>query len=715
MRFIIILFVTGLVSTVVQAEDGYRLWLRYDKITDVRLINHYKKELTALNISGKSPTLSIIRDELNRGISGMLGYTPKPTTALTGLVVATLNTPTLQHLNLNIDPNLDEEGFVIQSVTNSGKRLLVLTAKSEIGLLYGSFHLLRLIQTQQSLQQLNIQSSPKIKLRILNHWDNLDGTVERGYAGFSLWNWHKLPGYIDDRYIDYARANASIGINATVLTNVNANALVLTPAYLQKVAALADVFRPYGIKVYLTARFSAPIEIGKLPTADPLNEAVKQWWKDKVTEIYQYIPDFGGFVVKANSEGQPGPQNYKRTHADGANVLADALAPHKGIVMWRAFVYDDKEPDDRVKQAYTEFKPLDGAFRNNVIVQVKNGPLDFQPREPFHPLFGALKKTPLMMEFQITQEYLGQSTNLVYLANLFKEVLDTDTYQFGKGSTVAKVLDGSATGQMLTAMAGVTNIGTDRNWCGHPFAQANWYAFGRLAWDHQLSAQQIAAEWARITFSNDKNIVASITTMMDQSWETCVNYMTPLGLHHIMGWSHHYGPAPWIKDKHRADWTSVYYHKADSFGVGFNRTATGSNAVAQYASEWQTVFSSRQQIPEKFLLWFHHVGWNEKLASGKTLWEELCFRYYAGAEQVKQMQTAWDKLKPEIDSDRHEQVRQLLAIQYQEATWWRNACVLYFQTFSKQPIPASLPAPDKSLSYYMSLEFPYAPGIKPQW
>lgn len=320
-----------------------------------------------------------------------------------------------------------------------------------------------------------------------------------------------------------------------------------------------------------------------------------------------------------------------------------------------------------------------------------------------------------MMEFQITQEYLGQSTSLVYLANLFKEVLDTDTYQFGKGSTVANVLDGSVTQQSLTAMAGVTNIGTDRNWCGHPFAQANWYAFGRLAWNHALTPQQIAEEWTQMTFSNDQSAVARITAMLDQSWETCVNYMTPLGLHHMMGWSHHYGPAPWIKDKHRADWTSVYYHKADSVGLGFNRTASGSNAIAQYAPEWQTVFSSRQQIPEKYLLWFHHVGWNEKLANGKTLWEELCYRYYAGASQVKQMQLDWEKLQPVIDAERYRHVQQLLAIQYQEATWWRNACVLYFQTFSKQPIPASLPAPEKSLEYYIGLEFPYAPGIKPQW
>ncbi|HMR58435.1 MAG TPA: alpha-glucuronidase, partial [Cyclobacteriaceae bacterium] len=407
--------------------------------------------------------------------------------------------------------------------------------------------------------------------------------VERGYAGFSLWNWHKLPGYIDQRYIDYARANASIGINGTVLTNVNANALVLTPAYLEKVAAMADAFRPYGIRVYLTARFSAPIEIGKLPTADPLNEEVIQWWKNKVNEVYKYVPDFGGFVVKANSEGQPGPQNYNRTHADGANVLADALKPYDGIVMWRAFVYDNKVPDDRTKQAYNEFKPLDGKFRSNVIVQVKNGPLDFQPREPFHPLFGAMKHTPLMMEFQITQEYLGQSTNLVYLGNLFKEVLDSETY-YPESGTVGNTLYNHKTNS-VTAIAGVANIGSDRNWCGHPFAQSNWYAFGRLAWDYELSSKQIAEEWVRMTYSNNPLAVNSIVKIMDDSYETVVNYMTPLGLHHIMGWNHHYGPAPWIKDKHRADWTSVYYHNADTTGIGFNRTHSGSNAVSQYAPE----------------------------------------------------------------------------------------------------------------------------------
>ncbi len=701
----------------VYAEDGYRLWLRYDKVADARLLLQYKKDLANVYIPGESPTLTVIRKELDQGLTGLLGSKPKTSASIQQgtLLVATHSSEVIKSLNLKLNPETGKEGYLIKSITHSGKRITIVTAQSEAGLLYGTFHLLKLIQSQQSTQALNIESKPRINLRILNHWDNLDGTVERGYAGFSLWNWHKLPGYIDDRYVDYARANASLGINGTVLTNVNANALVLTPAYLKKVAALADVFRPYGIKVYLTARFSAPIEIGKLPTADPLNEEVKHWWKNKVTEIYKYVPDFGGFVVKANSEGQPGPQNYNRSHADGANVLADALEPHGGIVMWRAFVYDDKVPDDRAKQAYNEFKSLDGKFRDNVIIQVKNGPIDFQPREPFHPLFGALKKTPLMMEFQITQEYLGQSTNLVYLANMYKECLDSDTYQYGKGSTVATIIDGTSTKQKLTAIAGVTNIGTDRNWCGHPFAQANWYAFGRLAWDHQLSAQQIAEEWTRLTFSNEKTTVAQITAMLDQSWETCVNYMTPLGLHHIMGWSHHYGPAPWIKDKHRADWTSVYYHKADSSGIGFDRTQSGSNALAQYAPEVRNLFSNKETCPEKFLLWFHHVNWNSKVKSGNTLWDEICYRYYQGADAVKKMQQDWEAQKGKVDNERYEQVQQLLAIQYEEAVWWRNSCVLYFQTFSKQPIPKTLPVPDKPLSYYMSLEFPYAPGIKPQW
>jgi alpha-glucuronidase len=576
---------------------------------------------------------------------------------------------------------------VIFSASRDGKHHIIIAGREDIGMLYGVFSFLKLLQTWQPIEKLDIRSSPKTNIRILNHWDNLDRTVERGYAGFSLWDWHKLPDYLDPRYTDYARANASIGINGTVLTNVNANALIITPDYLKKVAALADLFRAYGIKVYLTARFSSPIEIGGLTTADPLDAQVKQWWKNKAKEIYTYIPDFGGFVVKANSEGQPGPQNYNRSHADGANLLADAIKPYGGIVMWRAFVYDNNVPVDRAKQAYNEFKPLDGKFSDNVMVQVKNGPVDFQPREPFHPLFGAMPSSSVIPEFQITQEYLGFATHLAFLAPLFKECLDADTYANGKGSTVARTIDGSLQKNSLTGMAGVSNIGNDRNWCGHPFAQANWFAFGRLAWDHTLSAASIAEEWTRMTFSNDAEVVQRSKEMMLHSREILVNYMTPLGLHHIMGWNHHYGPGPWIKDKPRADWTSVYYHQAETNALGFDRTAKGSNALSQYHPEVARVLGDIKTCPEEYLLWFHHVSWDYKVKSGRTLWEELCYRYDAGTDSVKWMQEQWNALKGKIDPEQFSHVSELLEIQYQEANWWRNACLLYFQTFSKKDFP----------------------------
>lgn len=702
------------------AEDGYRLWLRYDQITDNSTRNAYQQAIKGWLIEGESATLTITREELNRGLEGLLGTAIPKVSAISenGILLAGTpsSSPFIASLRLTDQlKDLSGEGFIITHTVVNNKKVMAIAANEDVGVLYGVFHFLRLMQTQQDLSNLSFVSSPKINLRILNHWDNLDRTVERGYAGFSLWDWHRLPDYINPRYIDYARANASIGINGTVLTNVNANALLLTPQYLEKVAALADLFRPYGIKVYLTARFSAPIETGGLETADPLNEQVRQWWKDKTKEIYQYIPDFGGFLIKANSEGQPGPQNYDRSHADGANMLADALQPYQGVVMWRAFVYDDKEPDDRVKQAYNEFKPLDGSFRDNVLVQVKNGPLDFQPREPFHPLFGAMPQTPLMMEFQITQEYLGQGTNLVYLAPLFKEVLIADTYAEGEGSTVAKVIDGTLDDHALTGMAGVSNIGTDRNWTGHLFGQANWYAFGRLAWDHTLSSETIAEEWIGMTFSNRPEVMQPIKSMMLNAHEAVVNYMTPLGLHHIMGWGHHYGPAPWIKDKHRADWTSVYYHRADSMGIGFDRTATGSNAVSQYFPPVAQKFASLETCPEKYLLWFHHLSWDYKLKSGNTLWEALCYHYYQGVDSVRQMQQTWNALEGKVDEERFEQVKALLNIQEKEAVWWRNACVLYFQTFSQMPIPEGLEKPEKSLDYYQNLAFPYAPGIRPEW
>jgi alpha-glucuronidase len=702
-----------------RAEDGYLLWLRYSLISDQQQLKTYQSFIKGWRVSGESPTLTAIKTELKTGLSGLLGQAIPEKTALDdrSVLCGTLhNAPELSSwAQKNELPDLGPEGFMITTSRVLNKEVIVIAANSDVGVLYGVFHFLRLLQTHQPIDHLQIKTIPKIKLRILNHWDNLDRTVERGYAGFSLWDWHKLPEYIDPRYKDYARANASIGINSTVLTNVNANALVLTPDYLAKAAALADVFRPYGIKVFLTARFSAPIETGGLKTADPLNPEVRQWWKDKTDEVYKFIPDFGGFLVKANSEGQPGPQNYGRTQADGANMLADALQPHQGTVMWRAFVYDDKTPHERARQAYEEFKPLDGKFLPNVLVQVKNGPIDFQPREPFHPLFGSMPKTPLMVEFQITQEYLGFSTHLVYLATLFKECLESDTYAHGKGSTVAKVVDGTLDKHALSGIAGVANIGSDRNWCGHPFAQANWFAFGRLAWDHQLSAEQIAEEWTRATFSNDSKVVQPVKSMMLSSRETCVDYMTPLGLHHIMGYSHHYGPGPWIKDKPRPDWTSVYYHHADSLGIGFDRTSAGSDAISQYFPEVQKLFSSVSACPEKYLLWFHHVPWNSKLRSGETLWNALCYKYYKGVDSVRWMEKTWTTLEGKIDAERFDQVKMLLHRQEKEATIWRNSCVLYFQTFSRKPIPQGLEKPAESLDYYQKLEFPYAPGIRPKW
>lgn len=701
------------------AEDGYRLWLRYDRIENATLRTEYKS-INYIVLEKESDVLKAAAHELTAALNGLMGVKPSSTNIFSGPGAVILGTPASSSIIASLKLSdklgkLGDEGFYILSTAVKGKKCIVIAANKDVGVLYGTFHLIRLMQTSKSIQNLSLQSAPRIQHRILNHWDNLDRTVERGYAGFSLWDWHKLPDYIDPRYRDYARANASIGINGSVLTNVNSNAQILTEPYLQKVAALADVFRPYGIKVYLTARFSAPVEIGGLSTADPLEPAVREWWKKKIDEVYNHVPDFGGFVVKANSEGQPGPQNYNRTHADGANMLAEALSSHNGIVMWRAFVYDNNVPEDRAKQAYNEFKPLDGKFKENVMVQVKNGPIDFQPREPFHPLFGAMPQTPINMEFQITQEYLGFATHLVYLAPLFKECLESDTYAKGKGSFVFKVIDGSLENHKLTGMAGVANIGNERNWCGHPFAQANWFSFGRLAWDPELSAENIADDWLRMTFSQQPDVVNSMKAMMLASREITVSYMTPLGLHHIMGWDHHYGPGPWIKDKPRADWTSVYYHKADSFGIGFDRTSKGSGALDQYLPEVQKQYGVPETCPEEYLLWFHHVSWDHKMKSGRTLWEELCHRYYQGADSVKWMQKSWDALKGKIDPDRFAQVKSLLNIQYKEAVLWRNSCVLYFQTFARREIPQGLERPDKPLSYYEKLQFPFAPGIRPKW
>lgn len=710
---ILILFLS--VNSILKANDGYRLWLSYDKVTDSLKLLQYRQIINEIAVFGKSATMEAIKEELNTGLSGLLGQTivlkdqagPKTT-----VIIGTPQTSSVINsfkLTNELNP-VGNEGYLLFTTLIGKQKTTVIAANTDIGLLYGTFHLLRLIQTNNDFTDIDITNVPKVQHRLLNHWDNLNRTVERGYAGFSIWQWNTLPEYISPRYKDYARANASIGINGTVLTNVNANALIITPEYLEKVAALANVFRPYGIKVYLTARFSAPIEIGGLKTADPLDSTVIAWWNKKVEEIYKYIPDFGGFLVKANSEGQPGPQDYKRNHADGANMLASALEPHGGIVMWRAFVYSNEQPEDRAKQAYNEFVPLDGKFKKNVIIQVKNGAIDFQPREPFHPLFGAMPNTPVMMEFQITQEYLGQGIHLVYLAPLYEECLKSDTYAKGQGSLVAKVIDGTLENYSQTAIAGVSNIGDDRNWCGHPMAQSNWYAFGRLAWDPYLSSEELAKEWIRMTYSNKDDVINTMLNILMGSRETCVNYMTPLGLHHQMAWHHHYGPGPWIKDKPRADWTSMYYSKASENGIGFDRTVTGSNAVNQYFKPIADLYGNLETCPENVLLWFHHLPWSYRMKSGNTLWEELCYKYYSGVDSARAMQQQWNTLEGKIDNERFQYVKSLLIKQVNNAIDWRDACVLYFQTFSKMPVPQELEKPRKSLEYYLNVDLKFMPG-----
>lgn len=695
------------------AEDGYDLWLRYRPL-EPQWRAAYASATRQLVLPQKvSPTLSAAADELRRGIGGMLGGEMLPADKITGDGALVLGTPATSRLIAGLGLPLDtlrENGFVIRSLEIDGHRATVIAANDDIGVLYGAFHYLQLLQTRQPVDRLVIASSPQIQLRLLNHWDNLDRTVERGYSGQSIWDWWRLPDYRDPRYTDYARANASIGINGTVLNNVNAKADSLTARYVAKAAALADVFRPYGIRVYLSARFSAPMEIGGLDTADPQNPAVRRWWKNKADEIYAAIPDFGGFLVKANSEGQPGPQDYGRSHADGANMLAAALEPHGGVVMWRAFVYAHDNPDDRAKQAYSEFKPLDGEFADNVILQVKNGAIDFQPREPFHPLFGAMPKTPLMMEFQITKEYLGFATHLVYLGPLFEEVLQADTQARGAGSTVARVIDGSLHSYSRTGIAGVANIGSNRDWSGSIFNQANWYAFGRLAWNPRDSASAIAEDWLKMTFRSDDQFVQPALEIMLDSREAVVDYMTPLGLAHLMGTGHHYGPAPWVAELARPEWNPVYYHRADASGIGFDRTAEGSNAVAQYAQPVAERFAQRGEVPEKYLLWFHHLSWEYPMPSGRDLWQELVYRYDRGVQKVEEMRARWAQLEPLVDRERFAQTSSFLAVQAREARWWRDASIAYFREISGRELPAGTAPPAHSLEYYRAQSFPWAPG-----
>jgi alpha-glucuronidase len=658
------------------AEDGHELWLRSKKAVPVNVICKLK-----------TPMLLAATNELQQGWQGAPGAS----------VV----------LSIQKDKELKNDGFKL--VKNG------VQANTERGILYGVFDLLRRQQTGQDIE--NVISNPSYEFRILNHWDNPNGTIERGYAGMSIF-WRKDSSFVvteQDKNLwrEYARANASIGINGAVLNNVNASPLILSPDYLSRVKAIAEILRPYGVKTYLSVKFSSPSMLGGLKTSDPLDPAVISWWRSKVKEIYNTIPDFGGFLVKASSEGQPGPQDYGRTHADGANMLADALKPYGGIVMWRAFVYSANDKD-RAKQAYSEFVPLDGKFHDNVIVQVKNGPVDFQPREPFSPLFGAMKKTSLMPEFQVTMEYLGHSTHLVFLSPMWEECLKSDTYQAGTGSTVARCTDGSIYPQAHTAIAGVSNVGLDTNWTGHHFAQANWYAFGRLAWNNNLTSDEIAGEWIKQTFYPEasekeqvninttewhQNFLAPVKQMMLSSREAAVNYMMPLGLHHIMSANEHYGPGPWwAPARMRADWTPPYYHQADSNGIGFNRTTKGSNAVGQYHEPLSSQFDDVNTCPEMFLLWFHHLPWNYKMKSGRSLWEELCYHYDMGVQQVRQFQKVWDKVRPYVDSVRFADVQRSLRSQSSNAVLWKDACLLYFQQFSHNPIPYDIERPVNNLN-----------------
>ena len=659
------------------AENGHQLWLRKHTANPVTVISRQK-----------SPTLDIAVQELQQGWLGKAGTT-------FSLVV-------------KANPDIKGDGYELSA---SG-----IQANTELGVLYGVYDVLRRQQTGESTE--NVISNPSYQRRILDHWDNLNGTIERGYAGHSIfWRTGADSLTVTDNDLqlwkEYARANASIGINGSVLNNVNASPKMLSADYLKRAKAIADVLRPYGIKTYLSVNFASPAVLGKLKTSDPLDPEVIKWWKDKAKEIYTLIPDFGGFLVKANSEGQPGPQDFGRTHVDGANTMADALKPYGGIVMWRAFVYSSSDKD-RAKQAYAEFMPLDGQFRDNVIIQVKNGPIDFQPREPFSALFGAMKKTAVMPEFQITQEYLGHSYQLVFLSTTWEECLKSDTYQQGKGSTVAKCTDGSLLPQKYTAIAGVANIGLDTNWCGHPFAQANWYAFGRLAWNDELTSQAIADEWIKLTFAGAKaeqptapdnidwqvHFLTPVKQMMLNSREAAVNYEMPLGLHHLFAGNHHYGPGPWYAPKGvRIDWTPPYYHQADTSGIGFDRTHTGSDAVSQYHEPLASQWSDLKTCPEAFLLWFHHLPWDYKMNSGRTLWEEICYHYDNGVQQVRGFQKVWDAARPYVDEERFADVQSRLRKQCRDAQFYKDGCVLYFQQFSRRPIPLDVERPVHDLDY----------------
>ena len=664
-KYLILLF-TVLTSLHVSAQsDGSQLWLGKQYANSCQVISQLPDDATA----------KIAKQELENNWRG-------------------------KNVELKIDKSLNlGEGYNIYArPAQQGDNIqyeATITASNPIGLLYGAYELIRLQNTdayntgsgnQQNFSKaIDETEKPQVGLRILNHWDNLDGSIERGYAGKSIFKWEEIKlgkngkgGSISrslhDRLITYARANASLGINGSVLNNVNASPKMMTAEYINKVKIIANILRPYGIRVYLSINFASPMALGYTKTADPLDKKVQQWWKKKAKEIYATIPDFGGFLVKANSEGQPGPGDYHRTHADGANMLADAVKPYGGIIMWRSFVYGaNHKGEDRVKQAVSEFKGMDGKFRDNVILQSKNGPLDFQPREPYAPIFDNIKKTPQIAELQITQEYLGQSKHLTYLAPMWKEFF------------------GFVNPSKLVGISGVANIGDDANWCGHPFSQANWYAFGRLAWNPSLSAEEIAHEWLVQTYENqDEKFTKPVEMMMMTSREACVNYMMPLGLHHIFKFDHHYGPEPdGFIASYPLEWCPVYYHKADAKGIGFDRSSKGTDAVGQYPEPYRSQYDNIQTCPEEYLLWFHHVPWNYRMKSGSTLWQELCMKYNMGVAMVEVYRDYWHTSAKQYMKG-HEQEWQhtdsLLNVQLENAKEWRNTCLKYFQTFSKMDI-----------------------------
>ena len=664
-KYLILLF-TVLTSLHVSAQsDGSQLWLGKQYANSCQVISQLPNDATA----------KIAKQELENNWRG-------------------------KNVELKIDKSLNlGEGYNIYArPAQQGDNIqyeATITASNPIGLLYGAYELIRLQNTdayntgsgnQQNFSKaIDETEKPQVGLRILNHWDNLDGSIERGYAGKSIFKWEEIKlgkngkgGSISkslhDRLITYARANASLGINGSVLNNVNASPKMMTAEYINKVKVIANILRPYGIRVYLSINFASPMALGYTKTADPLDKKVQQWWQKKAKEIYATIPDFGGFLVKANSEGQPGPGDYHRTHADGANMLADAVKPYGGIIMWRSFVYGaNHKGEDRVKQAVSEFKDMDGKFRDNVILQSKNGPLDFQPREPYAPIFDNIKKTPQIAELQITQEYLGQSKHLTYLAPMWKEFF------------------GFVNPSKLVGISGVANIGDDANWCGHPFSQANWYAFGRLAWNPSLSAEEIAHEWLVQTYENqDEKFTKPVEMMMMTSREACVNYMMPLGLHHIFKFDHHYGPEPdGFIASYPLEWCPVYYHKADAKGIGFDRSSKGTDAVGQYPEPYRSLYDNIETCPEEYLLWFHHVAWDYKMKSGSTLWQELCMKYNMGVAMVEVYRDYWHTSAKQYMKG-HEQEWQhtdsLLNVQLENAKEWRNTCLKYFQTFSKMDI-----------------------------